>query len=493
MDKVLIIDDESDVLYAFRRIFEGSDLDILSADNGREGFRIFRERAPRLVILDIRMEGWSGLHTLERIREVDGRTPVILMTAYGTSKTAIEAMKRGAWDYLLKPFDIPRLKEVVHSALRSSRDMQESVRLEDPADDGIGIVGKSEPMQRIFKLIGQLASSSATVLVTGESGTGKELAARAIYQNSERSGQPYLAINCAAIPENLLESELFGHEKGAFTGAHTLRIGKFEQCHHGTIFLDEIGDMALSTQTRILRVLQNGTFERVGGNRSIKVDVRIIAGTNRDLERAVEENAFREDLFYRLNVVRLHMPPLRERGEDIRPLVSYFLGKANARKGTGRKTISSEALESLENHDWPGNVRELENTLQRAMVIAKGDVILAGDLPLKVRGPRSPALDPHREPAPPESSGLPELAERLFSWAERTTGERLLPVLERELIRLALERTGGNQIRASALLGIGRGTLRRRMEKYRLHVRQRIEDSSSVQPPVRSPTPSAPG
>src|SRR6185295_18159210 len=282
MDKLLLIDDEADVQYSFRRIFDAPDVELTTAASGEEGLKLIPKIQPDLVIMDVRMGGITGLETLRRLRQIDSKLLVILMTAYGTTQTAIEAMKLGAYDYLLKPFDVPKLKEIVTGALKAARDMKQVVSYQpllESEDYDLGIIGRSEPMQQVFKLIGQLAASDATALITGESGTGKELVARAIYNHSERGEQPFLAINCAAIPENLLESELFGHEKGAFTGAATQRIGKFEQSHHGTIFLDEIGDMTPATQTKILRVLQDGTFERVGGNQPIEVDVRVIAAT----------------------------------------------------------------------------------------------------------------------------------------------------------------------------------------------------------------------
>jgi DNA-binding NtrC family response regulator len=336
MDKLLLIDDEADVQYSFRRIFDSPDIELSTAASGEEGLRLIARLKPHLVIMDIRMGGLNGLETLRRLRKLDAKLPVIMMTAYGTTQTAIEAMKLGAFDYLLKPFDVPKLKEIVASALKAAHDMRQVVSLQplfESEDYELGIVGRSEGMQTVFKTIGQLANSDATVLITGESGTGKELVARAIYHHSRRSEKPFLAINCAAIPETLLESELFGHEKGSFTGAAAQRIGKFEQCNGGTLFLDEIGDMSPATQTKILRVLQSGTFERVGGNQLIRVDVRIVAATNIPLEQAVATRRFREDLFYRLNVVRIHMPPLRERRQDIPVLVSYFLGKHAHRAG----------------------------------------------------------------------------------------------------------------------------------------------------------------
>src|SRR6184192_1832767 len=336
MSKLLLIDDEADVQYSFRRIFDSPEIELTTASSGEEGLKLIPKVKPDLVLMDIRMGGIDGLETLRRIRQMDAKLQVIFMTAYGTTQTAIEAMKLGAYDYLLKPFDVPKLKEIVFNALKAAREMREGARYDferkdrpvlQPEDLESKIVGQSEPMRQVFKLIGQFAGTDTTVLITGESGTGKELVARAIHEHSQRYDKPFLAVNCAAIPEQLLESELFGHERGAFTGATIQRIGKFEQCHRGTIFLDEIGDMTPATQTKILRVLQSGTFERVGGNQPITVDVRIIAATNRPLEQAVAKRQFREDLFYRLNVVRVQMPALRERRQDIRLLVNYFLKK----------------------------------------------------------------------------------------------------------------------------------------------------------------------
>src|SRR5881396_2908698 len=364
MDRLLLIDDEADVQYSFRRIFDSPEIELNTAASGEEGLRLIPKLKPVLVIMDIRMGGLNGLETLRRLRQLDPKLLVIMMTAYGTTQTAIEAMKLGAYDYLLKPFDVPKLKQIIATALKAARDMKQVVSYQpllESEDYEVGIVGRSEAMQNVFKLIGQLAGSDATALITGESGTGKELVARAIYHHSRRNGRSFLAINCAAIPENLLESELFGHEKGAFTGANSQRIGKFEQCDQGTIFLDEIGDMSLATQTKILRVLQSGTFERVGGNQPIRTDVRIIAATNKPLEQAVADKQFREDLFYRLNVVRIEVPPLRDRREDIRLLVTYFLNKFAQHQKQAVKSISPNALAALEQYSWPGNVRELEN------------------------------------------------------------------------------------------------------------------------------------
>src|SRR6267378_1354744 len=397
MSKLLLIDDEADVQYSFQRIFNSPEIELTTASSGEEGLRLIPKVKPDLVIMDVRMGGITGLETLRRIRQIDSRLLVILMTAYGTTQMAIEAMKLGAYDYLLKPFDVLKLKEIVAGALKTARDMKQVVSYQpllETEDYELGIVGRSEPMQKVFKLIGQLAGSDATALITGESGTGKELVARAIYHHSQRNGKPFLAVNCAAIPEQLLESELFGHERGAFTGAAMQRIGRFEQCHQGTIFLDEIGDMTPATQTKILRVLQSGTFERVGGNQPLKVDVRVIAATNRPLEQAVAKGQFREDLFYRLNVVRVHIPALRERRGDIRLLVNYFLKNFAKEQQGSPKSVGPGVIKALEKYHWPGNVRELENIIRRALVVAKGDAILLSDLPPEITSDGALAAGP---------------------------------------------------------------------------------------------------
>lgn len=482
MDKLLLIDDEADVQYSFKRIFDAPDLQLFTASSGEEGIQLIRSAKPDLVISDIRMAGINGLETLRRIRQLDPKLPVILMTAYGTTQTAIEAMKLGAYDYLLKPFDVPRLKELVSQALRAARESRQAIVLQpmlEAEDYELGVIGRSEAMQAIFKLIGQVAATDATALITGESGTGKELVARAIYQYGRRAERPFLAVNCAALAENLLESELFGHEKGAFTGASSQRIGKFEQCNGGTIFLDEIGDMAPATQTKILRVLQSGTFERVGGNQTVKVDVRIIAATNRPLEEAVARKEFREDLFYRLNVVRIQMPALRQRPGDIRLLVDYFLRKLAGRDGKP-KSIGPGTLEVLEAYAWPGNVRELENALRRALVVAKGPVLLPSDLPPEITtGSSEPSPVPGEgvsiasptSSTPPASpipgtGDLPTLAANLFRFARTDPKLKVLPAVERVLIMEALKETRGNQVQAAKLLGITRATLRKRVEKF---------------------------
>jgi nitrogen regulation protein NR(I) len=478
MNKLLLIDDEEDVLYSFRRIFDSPEIELTTASSGEEGLKLIPKLRPDLVLMDIRMGGISGLETLRRIRQMDTKLLVILMTAYGTTQTTIEAMKLGAYDYLTKPFDVPKLKEIVTNALKAARDMKQVVSYQpllESEDYELGFVGGAPSMQQVFKLIGQLAASDATALITGESGTGKELAARAIYHHSNRSAQPFLAVNCAAIPEQLLESELFGHERGAFTGATNQRLGKFEQCHKGTLFLDEIGDMTPATQTKILRVLQSGTFERVGGNQPIKVDVRIIAATNKPLEQAVAARQFREDLFYRLNVVRIHIPPLRDRREDIPLLVNYFLKKIAHDQQRKPKSIASAAIRALEKYHWPGNVRELENVIRRAHVIAKSEAILPADLPTEITGQGSGGAPVSAAPGGGATSDAAALARQLFQIAKRDPKLKVLPAVERELIIEALKDTGNNQVQAARLLGITRATLRKRIEKFGIQREMKIQ------------------
>jgi nitrogen regulation protein NR(I) len=475
MSKLLLIDDETDVQYSFQRIFDSPEIELTTASSGEEGLKLIPKIKPDLVLMDIRMGGMNGLETLRRIRQMDSKLLVILMTAYGTTQMAIEAMKLGAYDYLLKPFDVVKLKDIVNNALKAAHDMRQIVSYQpllESEDYELGIVGRSEAMQQVFKMIGQVAGTDATALITGESGTGKELVARAIYHHSNRNTQPFLAVNCAAIPEQLLESELFGHERGAFTGATLQRIGKFEQCNGGTIFLDEIGDMTPATQTKILRVLQSGTFERVGGNTPLKVDVRIIAATNKPLEEAVAAREFREDLFYRLNVVRIHIPPLRYRREDVPLLVNYFLKKFARDEEAAPKSISTGVIKALEGYHWPGNVRELENIVRRALVVVKGDAILLSDLPPEIVGQAaspSAAAPVSAAPAGSGDAGVTDvvaLTRKLFQWARKDPKLKLIPAVERELVLQALKETSGNQVQAAKLLGITRATLRKRIEKF---------------------------
>ncbi len=502
--KILIIDDEKDVHYSFRRLLEKEPLEVACAESGEEGVKIARKLAPDLIVMDIRMGQQSGLDTLKELRQLNPKQVVIMMTAYGTSQTAIEAMKLGAYDYVLKPFDIPQLKDLIFEALAAARSMDHTISFAAKAQTEEArqlIVGSSPSMQQVYKLIGQVAPTNTTVLITGESGTGKELVARAIYTNSTRVNKPFIAINCAAIPENLLESELFGHEKGAFTGALAQRIGKFEQCDGGTLFLDEIGDMPMATQTKILRVLQEKEISRLGHNQSIKTDVRIIAATNKDLWQAVQRKDFREDLFFRLNVVRLHLPPLRERVTDLPPLVAHFVNKIRLKQPTGPSLVAEDAMAAIQRYPWPGNVRELENCIHRSMVLATGNTITLASLPQEVvqvgsngranGHARLGRLEPSHGAADENGAKLPEPAavgtdheptkdeiaramNTLFEVARRDKQFRLLPAAERVLIVNALAETNGNQVQAARLLGITRATLRSRIEEFGIQKRLAI-------------------
>ena len=470
LQTVLIVDPEADFLDWARHQLAAEDVRVITAETSEDAFKLFCSEDPLVVITEMRLGTHSGLELLARLRKRDPNALVIITGALGTTQSVIESMRLGAFDFVRKeqlPFN---LKIVIDAALKAAAEMRRaqpfepSLTVEQHQDS---IVGQSAAMQEVFKMVGRISNSDASVMITGESGSGKELVARAIHQYSARHDRPFLAINCAAIPENLLESELFGHEKGSFTGASAQRIGRFEQCDGGTLFLDEIGDMPLSLQSKLLRVLQDGTFSRVGGNQTIRTDVRIVAATNKNLEAEVTGKKFREDLFYRLNVVRLHLPPLRGRREDIRLLAEYFLKRIAAQKLKPQLQLSTESVEVLEAYPWPGNVRELENTMQRAAVLATSDVLLPKDLPLgqtsvltNVR--TAAATAPTTAPA-----GLDEAAALLFAAAAAQPGLELLPWLEQEFTRRAMESTGNNQVRAAKLLGITRATLRKRLEHLR--------------------------
>jgi len=390
--RILVIDDDNEVRYSLNRVLSSQQYQVQEAANGEEGVVAVKKQPPDVVLLDNRMTGMSGLETLQHIRAANPKQLIIFMTAFGTAQTAIEAMKFGAYDYVVKPFDPPKLLALVESALRTQADSKSAAGYKpviNTDEHKEGIVGASAAMQQVFKIIGQFAASDASVMITGESGTGKELVARSLHRHSHRAAKSYVAVNCAAIPENLIESELFGHERGSFTGATAQRLGKFEICDGGTIFLDEIGDMTPTTQTKILRVLQEGDIQRVGGVETIKVNVRVVAATNKDLEELVREKKFREDLYYRLNVVRVKLPPLRERPEDVPQIVDFFVQNlAKAKKVKARK-VAPEAVALLTAYPWPGNVRELENVVYRSAVAATGDTILPKDLPDEVREPKA--------------------------------------------------------------------------------------------------------
>ena len=469
MQNILIVDDDKSIRYSLKRMMEGN-YSILTAQNGEEALERVKEGPPDLILMDIKMPGRSGIDVLREIKSIDPKSLVIIMTAYGTTETAIEAMKYGAFDYILKPFPIPQMKGLVEKALSLRRMMKQEVIYAstegEETDEGERIIGSSPKMQEIYKIVGQIAPSNVTVLLRGESGTGKELFARAIYQHSSRSNLPFLPVNCAAIPDTLLESELFGHEKGSFTGATSRRIGKLEQCQGGTIFLDEIGDMSLSTQAKLLRVLQEKNFERLGGTETIKVDIRLIVATNKDLEEAIGNGKFREDLYYRLNVVSIMIPPLKERKEDIPGLVSYFLKKFNRELKKGIVGITPSAMAKIASYGWPGNVRQLENVLKRAMVLCQGEWILEDQLLFEKGWERREAQE---ESSKKNVEDLLDALFEEFSTASVTPQDLdMISSLERGLILRALQKTRGNQLKAAALLGINRSTLRGKMERYNI-------------------------
>ncbi len=461
MPKLLIVDDEPNVLYSFEKgLSKGSpSLRIETAETGADALRAVRASKPDAVVLDVRLPDMSGLEVFDRIRSIDARLPVIVVTAHSTTDTAIDAMKQGAFDYLLKPIDIHQLRGLVAKAIELSR-LQHVPAVfdqndEEPAADRI--VGKSAAMQEVYKSIGRVAMEDVTVLILGESGTGKELVARAIYHHSRRNRKPLLAINCAALPETLLESELFGHERGAFTGADRQRIGKFEQAHGGTLFLDEVGDMSPATQAKVLRVLQDGRFERVGGSETIACDVRVIAATNQRLDRKIAAGEFREDLLYRLNGFAIRVPPLRDRPGDLPLLVEHFLKQSNRESSQPVGAVSPDAMRLLEAYHWPGNVRELQSVVKYAVVHAVGEVITPDCLPENCQQPAAPVA---------EEAELPEFARfvrRLLNANHGGMYRRLQETVDRIALGEVLRHTRGNQVQASQILGMSRTTLRAKL------------------------------
>lgn len=483
MAKLLVIDDEVNLLYSLEVGLRTAEIQVVTASSGREAIQRARFEHPDVVVLDVRLPDMNGLEVFDALREFDSRMPVIIFTAFAATETAIEAMKRGAFEYLLKPVDLHQLQEVVERALELRRMQnvptvfaQQHADDESPDDASDPIVGQSAPMQEIYKAIGRIAPQEVTVLVLGESGTGKELAARAIYQHSTRANKAFHVINCAAIPETLLESELFGHEKGAFTGADRKRIGKFEQAQGGTIFLDEIGDMSPATQAKVLRLLQQQQFERIGSSETITVDVRIIAATNRKLDEMVLAGTFREDLLYRLNGFTITMPPLRERKDDLPLLVQHFL------RSTGRKlqkcvlTITPEALRLIEQHPWPGNVRELQSTIRYAMVQAVGGVITPECLPAAIR-PNQPVVA-----LPPKSGEIATLVRQLLEVDDHDIYRKVVQAVDRIVLETVLNHVNGNQVHASELLGLSRTTLRVKLQAANMTVEKQVR--SETLPPV---------
>ena len=468
MSKILVVDDDPSVLSAFEQMLSEQGHLVRVAVRGEEALELLAKERPDLVIMDIRMPGISGLEAVRRIRALDPRLPVIIMTGYATTDTAIEATKLGAVDYHLKPIDGAEILRTIDTALERSRLMNRRVELDAAAGSGADdlIVGQSKGMRDVYKAIGRVAETDAAVLIRGETGTGKELVARAIYQHSRRAQAPLIVVNCVAIPATLLESEFFGFEKGSFTGADKRRIGKFEQANGGTIFLDEIGDMPLDVQAKLLRVLQEKAIERIGGNETIPVDVRVLAATHRDLEADIVQGRFREDLYHRLKVFTINLPPLRERREDIPRLAAYFVRKYSKELAVEAATVPSDALDVLSAHAWPGNVRELQHCIQRAMILTGGfpiqpeEMRRAIDLATPGAGPARGATESERLRA--------LIQEYLRVHAGENVYNTFLEKSEEMLLDEALRVTNGNQTHAARLLGMARPTLKARMDKYGL-------------------------
>jgi len=477
MNKILIIDDDDQLRKSFDKLLTEEGYNVICAASGEAGFDMVGQEHPDLVILDMRLPGMNGMETFEAIHKMEPKLPVIIMTAYGTTETAIEATKLGAFDYILKPFDIPDMLAVIKKALEAGRFMRSPVDMNVSPDKAFreAIIGRSNPMQDVYKAIGRVAPTDATVLIRGDSGTGKELVARAIYQHSLRADKPFLVINCVAIPETLLESELFGYEKGAFTGAVHRRVGKIEQAHGGTIFLDEIGDMPLNLQAKMLRLLQERSIERLGGRQTIPVDVRVIAATNRDLETAITNGRFREDLYYRLKVVTIRLPLLRERPEDIPLLTEYFLTRFAAEAGVGNPGIAVKAKALLADLPWAGNVRELANTIQKALIFNRGAPLSVEDIDQAIRE-KSPLNNGHKESM---DHILRQLVRReLTAKTGKNIFDSCIDHFAGIVIGEALNLSGGNRSQAAKLLGISRPTLHSKIEKYGLKLETSVKENS---------------
>ncbi len=475
MDRILIVDNDEGLSHFLGRLFTRQGFEAVCCTDGTSALEMLASESFDLILLDYKMPGLDGLETLAEIKRAHVKTPVVIITAHGTTETAIEAMKRGAYDYLLKPFDTEELKRIAADALDVNRLMKEVVsvpgtatKVSPDAGQAVRIVGSHRKMQEIFKLIGQVAEKDVTVLITGESGTGKELVARAIYHHSHRSHKPFMAVNCATIPSTLFESELFGYERGAFTGADRAHVGRFEHCHGGTLFFDEVGDMALGTQAKVLRVLQEGQFERLGSTETIRVDVRILAATNRNLEAEVKAGRFREDLYYRLKVISLDLPALRERLDDVPALVDYFVGRFAAEYAKPVRFVSDQTIRKLRCFSWPGNVRQLENRLRRAVLMCKGDVLLPEHVVFETDQPASSPPKTSEDLARLLKQRIEELFPEILQLADQRAHASVIDLVEEALIAQALRECDHNQVRTARMLGISRNTLRHRIKKYRL-------------------------
>ena len=463
---ILVADDEATLRLVLAETLEMRGYEVVTVETGLAVLQVVTERPIDLAILDIRMPGLDGLQALRRLRESSPEMPVIVITAFGTMNTAIEAMKAGAYDYITKPFDLDQVGLTVDKALDARRLAEENKHLHETLQDTYelgNIIGNSEPMQHVFKTIGRIAAKDVTVLVQGESGTGKELVAKAIHFNSARADKPFVAVNCTAIPATLLESELFGHLKGAFTGATQARAGKFQQAEGGTIFLDEIGDLSPELQVKLLRVLQEREVEPLGGNQPIPLDVRVIAATLHDLSRAVADGRFREDLFYRLNVVPVVLPPLRDRLEDLPALVNYFVTRLSREFGLPQRTMAPDGMVLLRKYSWPGNVRELENLIRRVLVLEIESTITSEHLAIAL--PKAP---PNQLAPDNWADGLVAHCDRLRMNGEDGIYRKLLREFERPLIEHVLVLNRGNKVKTAEMLGINRNTLFKKMRELKL-------------------------
>ncbi len=475
MPKVLVIDDDRSVLRLAQKAISELDLTVVTAENAQAGLALLRSERPDTLLLDISLPDQSGLDLAREIRDFDARIPVIFITVSDDSDVAIEAMKRGAFEYIIKPLGVEQLQEIVERSIETRRLMQSPVVLQESRElpvEGDVLVGRSPQMLEVYKQIGRVAAQDVAVLIRGESGTGKELIARAIYQHSHRSERCFLAVNCAALSDTLLESELFGHEKGAFTGAERRHIGKFEQCSNGTIFLDEVGDMSPLTQSKVLRLVQEQQFERVGGTETIQVDVRIISATNRDLEQMLADNEFRLDLLHRLNAFEIHLPPLRERGGDIQLLIEHCLARFNRQLGKNITGISPEAMTLLTSYSWPGNVRELQGVLRKAMLMATSPVLVPDCFPKELtRSSSSPSSSATADAAESTATDLASFVNEREAAGSRELYAESLAWLERYLLSRVMQVHDGNQSKAAEQLGITRGSLRHKLKMLGLSTR----------------------
>jgi DNA-binding NtrC family response regulator len=466
--RILLIEDDPGAASALQKVLEAEGYRVELAERGDDGLAQAQSGSFDLVLTDVKLPGIGGLELAAQLRAAKPKLPIIMMTAHGTTDIAIEATKVGAYEYLIKPFEADDLLDVVAAAVAHSRLMSEPVEMGEAGTARFAIIGKSRAMQGIYKEIGRIAATPATVLIRGATGTGKELIARAIYQHGDRADKPFIAVNCAAIPETLLESELFGHERGSFTGAQARRIGRFEQAHGGTIFLDEIGDLNANTQSKLLRVLQERCIQRLGGDATIPVDVRVLAATHRDLETAIEEREFREDLYYRLSVVTIHLPDLSERAEDVPDLVRFFIGRYAREAGIETPSIQPEAVALLQTQTWPGNVRELENVVRQALLLARPFAI-------SLEHVRQVLAKAHKPPAiasQTHGAYVADLLARAQRGEERNAYQKMMADLEPELFTQAIRLAQGNQAKAARWLGVTRLKMREKLTQLGLHPSQ---------------------